>query len=89
MRAADPAEVSFAVARVWVTEAGGQAMIRIGPVAGSCCWFAQRIGQRWRGFWIAGDERAACMAVESWMRRRGGVAAWQELARPAGEDIRD
>jgi PadR family transcriptional regulator PadR len=70
MRAADPAEVAFAVARVWVTDTGGQAMIRIGPVERSCCWFVQRIGHRFTGFWIAGDERAACTAVESWMRRR-------------------
>ncbi|GIM88741.1 hypothetical protein [Paractinoplanes toevensis] len=86
MHAVDPAAVRFTVARVWVsaeTTVRPEAMIRIGPIDGDSRWIAQRIGVRWSGCWIAADERAACLAVESWMHRRGGVAAWTELKRPA------
>lgn len=35
-------------------------------------WWASRAGQRWSGAWLADDERQACEAADSWMRRRGG-----------------
>lgn len=85
MRAIDLADVEAEVARVWVTGEPGalnHAMIRCGPVGSGHQWFAQRFGVGWTGCWIADDERAAHTAVESWMRRRGGVKSWVELMRP-------
>jgi hypothetical protein len=47
-------------------------------------WFVSRIGRGWSGAWLARDERQACEAVESWMRR--DADQWRETPARFGAD---
>lgn len=81
MERIDLAGVDHVVHRWWVKGAPGElghAVIGLGQLADQR-WFAARAGRGWAGVWVARDERQACDAIASWMRRRGGHQAWQEI----------
>lgn len=70
------------VERVWVTGEPGHrlhARIVVGRLADGRP-FVARSGNRWDGAWAGRDDRQVCDAADSWIRRRGGRAAWRELA---------
>ena len=80
------AESPHTLHRWWVRgELGdlGHAVIGLGQIE-TGQWFATRAARGWSRAWAARAERQACDAVQSWINRRGGIAAWQEVT-PAGE----
>ncbi len=73
------AEQAHTVHRQWVKQSPGDSradIIGLGQL-GNGRYFATRTGRGWAGTWEATDERQACDAITSWMRRRHGD--WREV----------
>ena len=77
----DLAELEHTVQRWWVRGRQGDldhAVIGLGQTAAGA-WFVAKAERGTNMAWLAVDERAACVAVEKWLARRGGPAKWQKL----------
>lgn len=84
MERVDLGEVQHTVRRWWVRGERGDldhGVIALGEL-GCGRWFIAKAERGTNMAWIAGDERAACHAVDRWINRRGGTSAWQELKWP-------
>ncbi|MFI5898346.1 hypothetical protein ACIA5D_50555 [Actinoplanes sp. NPDC051513] len=74
-------EAEHRVGRLWVRGRRGNlhhGLIGMGELADRR-WFIAKAERGTNMAWIAGDERAACSAVERLIARRGGHETWQEI----------